>query len=472
MKRAASVLLAGLVAVLLCVPALAAGSAQLVRTFVTGNTLYTYVVIDETEQPITQAEAKIGTQSFPAFGKLETVQQAGFPVSYLLLVDNSTSMPKYRDSLVAFAQQLAQNGGEHTTFLLATFGEEFSVVNENVSADLLEQEMTAIPFDEQATRLHSCIAQALDYFESLPRQANELRCMVVLSDAVVEYEQEGSITYEELLAQLSTSDVMLHSVGVGQQEDAISALGELASASGGTHQRVADEEQAQEAAEALSKVNGSMLVTGFDLTGCSAAGENQAVSVTFASNGTLVCRAESTVSLPEAESKPETPDVSQPLPPAGNQASPSSSGSGNGEETSTSLPLLPFVAVVVVLGIAGGAAVLYFRKRKPVPPAPQAPEGIFLRIEDLTGCLVGTEPEQYLTGQLIVGRDPSCDIVLDDPSVSRRHARVFLAEDSVYLEDLGSQNGTMVNGASIHMPCQLRSGDELAAGEARWRLKF
>ena len=471
MRRVASVLLGGLMAVLLCVPALATGSAQLVRTFVTGNTLYTYVVMDEVDQPITQAEAKIGTQSFPASGKLETVQQAGFPVSYLLLVDNSTSMPKYRDTLVAFARQLAQCGGEHTTFLLATFGEEFSVVNETVSADQLEQEMAAIPFDEQATRLHSCISQALDYFESLPRQGNELRCMVVLSDAV-EYDADGSVTYEELLERLGSSDIMLHSIGVGQQEAALTALGKLASASGGTHQRAADEEQAREAAEVLSEENGSMLVTGFDLTGCSSAGEAQSVSVTFAANGALVCRAESTVDLPELESKPETPDVSQPLPPSGISAPSGSSGTGDQKEAAKPLPLLPVIGIIVVLVVAGATALLYSRKKKPAPSAPQSSEGIFLRIEDLTGCLVGTQTERCLTGQLIVGRDPSCDIVLDDPSVSRRHARVFLAEGRVYLEDLGSQNGTMVNGAAIHMPCQLRSGDELAAGEARWKLKF
>lgn len=472
MRRVSSVLLAGLAAMLLCVPALAAGSAQLVRTFVTGNTLYTYVVMDGVDQPVTQAEAKIGGQSFPASGKLETVQQAGFPVSYLLLVDNSTSMPKYQDILVAFARQLSQSGGEHTTFLLATFGEKFSVVNENVSADLLEQEMAAIPFDEPATRLHSCISQALDFFEDLPRQDNELRCMVVLSDAV-EYDADGSITYEELLERLGSSDVMLHSVGVGQQEAALTALGELASASGGTHQRTADEVQAQEAAQTLATENGSMLVTGFDLAGCSAAGKDQAVSVTFASNGSLVCRAESTVDLPEPESEPEAPAASTPLPPSGVSAPSGASRTEPGKEAAKPLPLLPIVGIGGALVLAGVAAALCLRKKKPEPSVSQSPEeGIFMRIEDLTGSLAGEETQCWLTGQLVVGRDPSCDIVLDDPSVSRRHARVFLAEGSVYLEDLGSQNGTMVNGAAIHMPCLLRSGDELAAGEARWKLKF
>ena len=82
MRRVSSVLLAGLAAMLLCVPALAAGSAQLVRTFVTGNTLYTYVVMDGVDQPVTQAEAKIGGQSFPASGKLELTlpRDSGFTV--------------------------------------------------------------------------------------------------------------------------------------------------------------------------------------------------------------------------------------------------------------------------------------------------------------------------------------------------------------------------------------------------------
>jgi len=52
-------------------------------------------------------------------------------------------------------------------------------------------------------------------------------------------------------------------------------------------------------------------------------------------------------------------------------------------------------------------------------------------------------------GTYTVGRDPSCDIVISDPYVSRRHARIFYRDNRWYIEDLGSRNGTYVNSEDI-----------------------
>ncbi|OUQ74806.1 FHA domain-containing protein [Flavonifractor sp. An100] len=469
MKRALALLLTGLLAALTFIPVSAAGSAELVRTFFTENTLYTYVSLEGADQPITQAEARIGSQSFPAAGTLATVQQAGFPVTYLLLVDNSTSMPAYRQELVSFGQQLAQLGGEHTQFLLATFGNDLSITEEALSAEELGTALEQLSFHEEVTRLHSCLDKALDYFEALPRESNELRCMVILSDAV-QYDPDGGIPYDELLERLSRSDVMLHSVGVGQQEDALESLGQLAQASGGTHQTVKTPDEAEEAAQQLSSINGSMLVLGFDLSGCSASGEGQNVSVTFASNGALVCKGESTVDLPSDQPEAPSPAVSTPLPPSNNSTS--LDAKENTPQPSSS-PLLPLVGAAVVILLVGGAVIILKRRSSSnTPPASPPPQGIYMRIEDPAGHLAGTETGRYLTQELLVGRDPSCDILFQDPSVSRRHARIFLANGTVYLEDLGSQNGTTVNGNPIHMPCALRSGDTLTTGEVTWMLKF
>ena len=47
----------------------------------------------------------------------------------------------------------------------------------------------------------------------------------------------------------------------------------------------------------------------------------------------------------------------------------------------------------------------------------------------------------------VIGRDPACEITIDDERVSRRHAQIYMAEDGVWwLKDLGSKNGTHVNG--------------------------
>lgn len=65
---------------------------------------------------------------------------------------------------------------------------------------------------------------------------------------------------------------------------------------------------------------------------------------------------------------------------------------------------------------------------------------------------------------LLVGRLPKCDIVLDDGSVSSQHARLHLEEDLLRIVDMGSTNGTRVNYASISDPTYLLDGDTLEIG--------
>lgn len=67
--------------------------------------------------------------------------------------------------------------------------------------------------------------------------------------------------------------------------------------------------------------------------------------------------------------------------------------------------------------------------------------------------------------QLVIGRDPACDITIPDAEVSRRHARLIVDGDRCVLEDLGSTNGTFVNGRRISAPYELKAGDIVAMGE-------
>ena len=278
-----------LLSMVVSLPAFAAGSANVVRTFVYENNLYTYVELNEIERPVKQVEAKIGGQSFSTSGRLETVRQAGYPITYLLLVDNSNSMPPFREQLLEFCQGLSEASGENTRFVLAAFGEEFQILDEGLTAETLEGPLSEIPLDETETHLHSSIDEALDYFEGLPRNGNELRAVVVLTDGV-QYDPLGGVSYEELLERVRHSDVMLHSVGFGSDSEALDSLGQLSEASGGTHQVLSQSLPPKEASEALSDAGGRLMVTSFDLTGCAAGGQAEEISFTFAANGTLLCR--------------------------------------------------------------------------------------------------------------------------------------------------------------------------------------
>ena len=67
---------------------------------------------------------------------------------------------------------------------------------------------------------------------------------------------------------------------------------------------------------------------------------------------------------------------------------------------------------------------------------------------------------------LTMGRVAGCDIVIDDTKASRRHARIVVQDGVVEVEDLGSSNGTMLNGKPVQRRV-VRDGDEIQIGATR-----
>ncbi|MBL4847387.1 MAG: AAA family ATPase [Planctomycetes bacterium] len=88
------------------------------------------------------------------------------------------------------------------------------------------------------------------------------------------------------------------------------------------------------------------------------------------------------------------------------------------------------------------------------------------RLRLLNGPNVGTVYE--LSGGEVLGRGSSADVVLADTNVSRKHCRVVKVDPYFFLVDLGSQNGTLVNGAKVDKAL-LRHGDVLTTGDTELR---
>ncbi|MBA3540845.1 MAG: FHA domain-containing protein, partial [Deltaproteobacteria bacterium] len=67
-------------------------------------------------------------------------------------------------------------------------------------------------------------------------------------------------------------------------------------------------------------------------------------------------------------------------------------------------------------------------------------------------------------GETIVGRDVGCALRFNDPAVSRRHLRFIRRDDEVFVEDLSSSNGTVVNGRKLSDPRRVHDGDTIRVG--------
>jgi hypothetical protein len=86
------------------------------------------------------------------------------------------------------------------------------------------------------------------------------------------------------------------------------------------------------------------------------------------------------------------------------------------------------------------------------------------------GRLVVVEPRErkghawQLSDELTVGRAAGCQISLDDSYVSQLHARVFQRDGVVYVEDLGSTNGTYLNTRKVSSAVPMSRGDKLKIG--------
>ncbi len=103
----------------------------------------------------------------------------------------------------------------------------------------------------------------------------------------------------------------------------------------------------------------------------------------------------------------------------------------------------------------------------PLPSASVRPE---LEPIDFQDLLIGTLPPPAADGslQLVVGRSPDCDVVVDDAAVSQKHAAILWDGRSGLLRELGSANGTFLNGIRIGSRAVLRTGDELSFGQSHF----
>jgi len=76
-----------------------------------------------------------------------------------------------------------------------------------------------------------------------------------------------------------------------------------------------------------------------------------------------------------------------------------------------------------------------------------------------------TEPRYFSNPELIIGRDPQCDLHIQNDTVSARHSRLSYHHRQWWIEDMHSTNGTYLNQERLTTPTVMITGDELRCGQ-------
>jgi pSer/pThr/pTyr-binding forkhead associated (FHA) protein len=109
---------------------------------------------------------------------------------------------------------------------------------------------------------------------------------------------------------------------------------------------------------------------------------------------------------------------------------------------------------------------IFLARENEPPPVPAEDQLIEVKLEMLEGVDAGTMID-VPRGEITLGRAPSCNVVISSRAVGRAHARIERSTSRLFIRDLGSANGTQVNGKQIDRLAVLADGDIVSLGGVR-----
>ena len=116
--------------------------------------------------------------------------------------------------------------------------------------------------------------------------------------------------------------------------------------------------------------------------------------------------------------------------------------------------------------VAGGAAAQPSRERG---GGMDLRQGVRPRLEVVAAMNFPPGAEFEIGDSATMGRSPNSDVPIEDPFASSAHARIFPRGQFMYIEDMGSTNGTYLNGRQLRRPEQLKVADSIRIGETEYR---
>ena len=124
--------------------------------------------------------------------------------------------------------------------------------------------------------------------------------------------------------------------------------------------------------------------------------------------------------------------------------------------------LLVYVFIISIIKMVNSDIAVMLKKKNS-----GANSGTYLKLLNIRSSLNFPVSESYeIAADVKIGRDRSCEIRINDPFLSQVHAEILVEEGFCFLKDMGSTNGTLLNGEKVvGDPIELISGDKISFGQ-------
>ncbi len=433
-----------------------------------------------------QFQAEIG--GYPASAKsLQPFSASGEGIAYIFLVDVSKSLKpeqfaQIRNALLQWTEKM----GDKDRVAIVTFGESVKTIQDfTADKEALKTKIVGLALTDLHTRLHEGLLRALDLGRRDDTDLPRRRVIVTLTDGVAD--AAGGSSREDAMARIKEESVPIFAIGFAAasvsaraKDEGFKALGAFAHASGGTFIAADSRPLAGIFAE-LHKIVREAYLLMLDCATCPGDGRTYPLRVKLQADKHILTATSQVRLAPGAV----LPVVSQATPPKPEQID--------------SLPLWVWIAsgiaTIAVLGF-----VLTGRKKKVPEGQPAAPEptpnlpvkqtiavptglpvpaitetrpGIPIQLTAVSGTQRGREWLAEVGTETVIGRSINCAVVIDDDSeVSSRHTVLSAAGGLLFVDDLGSTNGTAINGTPINGRRRVSDGDLILVGRTELRLTF
>jgi len=410
--------------------------------------------------------------------QVTSFEASGEGVAYIVLIDISKSIGVSQFAQIRQAIDNWIDGLKSSDRMaIFTFGEQYkqlvSFTDDKVRLKAVLQNLK--PTDRQ-TKLYLALNNAVNLSRGTGTGLPTRRVIVILSDG----KDEGSgITAEDVRDLIQQSHVPIYAIGysrlpLSEREKYLQVLNRFATLSGGIYTEAASLPTAYQEMQSTIR---RLFVVRLDCNGCRTDNQLHPLEITLTS-GAVARTASLNVGLIPPPPKPKLPQE-QPK---------------KWWEQLLSLKVLLSLAFVVAVGF-----VVVFHVQLRIwlgwPPLPDKktdtevaqssetatrpkstslpPVGRRIQLTVLAGKERGRVDYLNLVGKSVIGRDRGCDASFpDDTEMSTKHCELIVTGEHVEIRDLGSTNGTLLNGAQLVATQRLEDGDLVRAGRTEFRINF